>query len=487
MHKDLISQLETIEKEARKLEMTPDEKEAWTRMITNSGLEMTSRMSNLPAFTASETEVRSLVINENGHTIEAIMSTLEKEVIQPGLNPASGGHMGYIPGGGLYMSALGDYMADITNKYAGIYFAAPGAVAMENMLIEWLVNVFGYPSDATGYLASGGSMANLSAIVTARDAMGINSTNITTHVIYGSAHMHHCLNKAIRIAGLSECPYRNIPLDTHHRMDTRALKSQMELDIHNGLQPFLLIGSAGTTDTGAIDPLHEMANLADDYQCWFHVDAAYGGFFILLPDQKEKFKGIERSHSLVTDPHKGMFLPYGTGVLLVRDGQALRNSHYYMANYMQDAHAHAEETSPADLSPELTKHWRGLRMWLPLMHHGLSPFRACLKEKLLLTQYFREKATLIPHLELGPAPDLSVTYYRYAGSPGSQCDADNLWLTEEIRKDGRVFVSSSKIDGKVCIRLAVLSFRTTQQTIDTLIDILTRKCAELDGMYQQTP
>src|SRR6185295_5947182 len=173
---------------------------------------------------------------------------------------------------------------------------------------------------------------------------------------------------------------RYVPMDERYRMNAESLEAMIMTDKKNRLVPFLVIASAGTTDVGAVDPLEEIGAIAKKHELWYHIDAAYGGFFNLTREGKQKLKGIELSDSLVVDPHKGLFLPYGTGVILVKDKSVLQQSHSYQASYMQDAVNASEELSPADLSPELTKHFRGLRFWLPLQLHGLKPFRACLEE-----------------------------------------------------------------------------------------------------------
>jgi glutamate/tyrosine decarboxylase-like PLP-dependent enzyme len=475
-NESLITRIEECRKTAEALESTAEVRGGWTELIMQFGLDTVDRMNHLPAFEPdSASGLRLHGFSESGITLDEALEILKKDVFYNGLNPASGGHLGYIPGGGLYLSALADYMADVTNKYAGIYFAAPGAVRLENLLIEWLCRLFGFPETALGNLTSGGSIANLAAIVTARDTCNIQPENIRKSVIYGSEHMHHCLHKAIRISGLQYAVLRNVPLDDRHRMDAMALESMVKDDKAQGLKPFLIIGSVGTTDTGAVDPLVKLGQIAGANNCWFHIDAAYGGFFKLLPELNYLFEGIERADSIVIDPHKGMFLPYGTGAVIVKNGDALRKSHFYKANYMQDAHLNAEEPSPADLSAELTKHFRGLRMWLPMKVHGLEPFKACLREKYLLTRYFRQRLNEVNGFEMGPEPDLSVTYYRLKlKALEEENDELNLRLVEYVRNDGRVFVSSSVISGRVQLRLAVLSFRTTRQTIDILLEILVR-------------
>ena len=283
-----------------------------------------------------------------------------------GINPASGGHMGYIPGGGLYPSALGDYIAAVNNKYAGVFFAAPGAVRLENMLIRWMCKLMGYPETSTGNLTSGGSIANLVAVVTARESFDLKARDFEKTVIYLSEQAHHSIQKAIRIAGLSEAHIRYIPLDDGLRLSVKELEKAIVEDKENGLIPFFINASFGTTNTGAIDPINSIAEIAKKHKLWFHVDAAYGGFFKLVSEMSSKFEGIEKADSITLDPHKTFFLPFGTGTILIKDKEKLLKAYLFLADYMQDAVEADEEISHADISPELTKHFRGIRMWLPL-------------------------------------------------------------------------------------------------------------------------
>ncbi len=476
----IANELTRLEKKARLLEPDHAIRKSWAEKVFQFGEDFLNNLDHSPVFEEKDSSrlfFERFLISEEGQVLPDVLEDLQKEVIDPGLNPASGGHLGYIPGGGLYPAALGDYLADITNKYAGIFFAGPGAVRLENYLVKWMASLFAYPSNAAGHLASGGSIANLTAIVTARDAKKISGMNIAKSAIYHTNQVHHCIDKAIRIAGLAEAPRRIVAMDQDYRMDTDDLQKLMEKDASNGIKPFLVVASVGSTDTGAIDPLENIAVLCKTYDSWFHVDAAYGGFFSLLDDYRMKFKGIEQSDSVVVDPHKGLFLPYGIGAVMVKDGEALHRSHQYQANYMQDAQAHADEWSPAELSPELTKHFRGLRMWLPLKLFGLEPFKSALKEKIFLARYFYEKLKEHPDFELGPYPDLSVVIYRY--KKGSQENEKNLELADQIRKSGKVFISSTTIKGVVWLRLAVLSFRTHKATIDLLLEELREKAARL--------
>ena len=470
-----------LEKTARLLEPTPEKRKAVRDKVVQYGEDFLNKIETSKAFEANSDKGLGLLDHPIGGkplTIAQALNLVKKNVDFPALNPASGGHLGYIPGGGIYYSSLGDYLTAITNRYAAIFYASPGAVRMENMLIDWMANLVGYPKNTVGNLTSGGSIANLIAICTARDAKNITSKNLPKSVIYMTAQTHHSLNKAFRIAGLNECIIRYIEMDSQCRMDAKDLRTQILADKKKKLNPFLVVGSAGTTDTGAIDPLEDIGNIAKRHKLWYHIDAAYGGFFILTREGKRKLKGLDKSDSLVIDPHKGLFLPYGVGTVLVKNKKHLNATHHYLANYMQDTLSAMEEPSPADLSPELTKHFRGLRMWLPLQLLGLKPFQACLEEKLLLAKYFYNEVRKLG-FECGTKPELSVVTFRYKVKDGDQ-DTFNKRLLEAIKEDGRAFVSSTVLDGKFTMRFACLSFRTHLSTVDMLLSVLKKEVRKLE-------
>lgn len=419
-------------------------------------------------------------IGETGLPVGEVIRLLEECVVHPGAGTATARHMAYIPGGGLYHSALGDYLAAVSNKYAGVFFAGPGAVRMENLLVRWVADLVGYPAGAAGSIASGGSLATLAAIAAARDAHGLRSADYGSAVVYLTDQAHHCVEKALRIAGMADSPVRRVAMDDRFRMRPDALAAAIAADRAAGLRPWLVTAAAGTTDTGAVDPLEAIATIAERERCWYHVDAAYGGFFLLTEHGRALLRGIERSDSVVLDPHKGLFLPYGSGMVLTRERRTLAATHDYTSNYMQDAEREAAELSPADLSPELSKHFRGLRMWLPLILVGLAPFRAALEEKLLLARYFRDEVASLG-FEVAPPPDLSVVTYRWV-PPGATLDQANRFnaaLIDAVRRDGRVFLSSTMLEGRFTLRLAVLSFRTHRRTVDLALRVLREQVAAL--------
>jgi glutamate/tyrosine decarboxylase-like PLP-dependent enzyme len=482
----VLEKLEELERVARQLEPDQGQREGMLNEVRDYA---EAFLENLPtARTYTKDEGRSGFsfdpVEEAPTNLSRLLELLRREVDTTGLNPASGGQRGYIPGGGLFPSALGDYLADISNRSSGVSFAGPGAAEMELSLVGWMCRLVGYPDSAGGDLTSGGSIATLSALVTARDACGIGPGEIPGACVYLTGQAHHCIGKALQVAGLKDIRKRFVPMDKRYRMDVTELPQMIDSDRDQGLRPWLVVASAGTTDTGAVDPIQDIAQVAKQHDLWFHLDAAYGGFFLLCEEGRECLHGLDQADSIVLDPHKGLGLPYGSGAVLIKDRRLLAESNTYYADYMQDA-KHAEYDldavlSPSELSLELTRPFRGPRMWLPLKLFGLIPFRASLAEKIWLARYFHQELSKIEGFETGPDPDLSIVTYRYLPK-GADANAFNKRLLEAVLEDGRVFISSTMIDGKYTLRLAVLNFRTHLETIDYLLELLQRKARELDN------
>jgi aromatic-L-amino-acid decarboxylase len=452
----IIERIAELEEVAAKLEPNSNERNRITGAAFRYADQFIQSLTEQPGFVKSDLpKLEALPFKETPGSMQQLLGILRDEVDVAGINSASGRDMGYIPGGGLFSSAIADFLAAAANRYAGIAYSSPGAVEIENQLIRWMTSLVGYGAGAHGNLTSGGSIANLIAIKTARDFHRVSVATVKKSVIYLGANAHHCIYKAIDITGLKEAVIRTIPLDARYRMDTTALFTQLQSDTEAGLQPFLIVASAGTTDTGAIDPLNQVAALSKQFNAWFHVDAAYGGFFMMVDELRHKFRGIQKAHSIVMDPHKTMFLPYGSGVVLIRNKHALLDSFAHRAPYMTDAYD-MDDIDPSDTGPELTKHFRGLRMWLPMHLHGLAPFRANLSEKILLARLFRTEAQKMG-FETGPEPDLSVVIFRL---PNDVDNSENEIFLKELHQNGKVFFSSTRINGKLWIRCAVVSFRT---------------------------
>ena len=399
--------------------------------------------------------------------LEAIFERL-RPAIRKTFNTAGPGYLAFIPGGGIMSAAIADLIATSTNRYVGVRAPSPALVQIEETAIAWLGDLMGYPKTAGGILTSGGSLSTLSAIVAAREAK--LAEDFSQGTIYISEETHYCVPKAARIAGFQDWQIRRIGVDQRRRMDMTALARAIEADHHKGLKPFMVIASVGTTNTGAIDNIARIASIGRDHSLWVHADAAYGGFFRLAKGGPLLMPAIEECDSITLDPHKGMFLPYGTGCLLVRDPKTLKRAHSMDAEYLHDVRAESSFNF-SDLSPELSRDFRGLRIWLPLMLHGVDAFREAIEEKLTLTRWAYEQLKDDPRFEILDEPQLSVIALRLKGEGGS-ADALTEELHRRVNARGRVFLSSTRLDGHYILRICVLSFRTHLDRVKDAVDAL---------------
>ncbi len=468
-----LDKIRQLEKASRLLEPGDNTRTYWQTQTNTYAESFMHKGNTRKAFEDSSDNGMGLLdspIEEKPLNIEEVLKLVQKSIDPPGIDLTSSRHFGYIPGGALYPAALGDFLAAISNKYASNFFASPGGARLENQLIQWIVALMGYPETAAGNLTSGGSIAHLIAITAAREAFQLKAKDYHRAVIYVSSQTHHSVLKALTVAGMREAQIRYLPINKTYHMQTTQLAEIIENDRANDLLPFMLVASAGTTEVGAIDDLDTIADICEQNKVWFHVDAAYGGFYILCKEVASKLKGIERSDSLVIDPHKGLFLPYGSGAVIVRDKRHILAANSYQANYMQDA-LQDEELDPAGLSPELSKHFRGLRMWMPLKLFGLKPFRAALAEKVHLARYFYKYIQQIQGFEVGPFPDISVVLFRYIPGRGD-ANEYNRALVKALLKDGRIYISTTTIEGNYYLRLAVGVYRTHLEDIELCLQIL---------------
>jgi aromatic-L-amino-acid decarboxylase len=392
--------------------------------------------------------------------LDTVLDLLFDKALAKSFNTAGPGYLAYIPGGGVPHAAVAELISNAINRYVGVWVAAPGLAQLEANVVRWFCNIVGYAKGSTGVLTSGGSLANFSAIVAARrNRLPEDFLNGT---IYTSDQTHHSVSKAAVLAGFPADRVKSISSDESYRVRVEELRTAINRDREAGLVPFLIVGNAGTTNTGAVDDLESLANVAADTGMWFHVDAAYGGFFMLTERGRTAMHGIERSDSVTLDPHKGLFLPYGTGSLLVRDGTALERAHSVFADYMPPMQDEDDFIDFCQLSPELSRAFRGLRAWLPIKVNGIGPFRRNLDEKLDLAIWAAEKLREIEDLEVVAEPQLSLLAFRL-NRPGLERDALNRLNQEfldRINAPRRVYLTPTTLDGLITLRICVLSFRT---------------------------
>jgi aromatic-L-amino-acid decarboxylase len=427
---------------------------------------------NTESAAAVATQIAAEPLPETGRPLDEVMARLDP-AIQASLTTAGPGYLAFIPGGGIPTAAIADFIACATNRFVNVTLAAPALAEVEHTTLRWLAELMGMPRGSNGIFTSGGSLSNLAALVAAREEL--LGEDFHDGTIYYSEDTHACVAKAARLAGFPQRALRTVPVDTRRRMRADALERLIEADRAAGRRPFLVVANAGTTNTGAIDPLPAILTIARAHQLWAHVDGAYGGLFRIADGGEALLPGLGEFDSVTLDPHKCLFLPYGTGALLMKDPEALRRAHASHASYLQDV----QEDAPlgfTDYSPELSRDFRGLRLWLPFMVHGVAAFRAQLTEKLALTRWAHERLAAEPLFEIFDPPQLSIVAFSARPPDGHRLDA-NAFSAEVLRRVNarkRVYMSSTTIDGRYLIRICVVSFRThadrMQDAVEGLIE-----------------
>jgi aromatic-L-amino-acid/L-tryptophan decarboxylase len=418
---------------------------------------------------------------EEAGDLESLLGRLD-QATDHAIETAGPGMLAYVPGGGLYTSALGEFYARAVNRFAGLAATAPALVALEESVLRWIArDVCGLPAGSGGLLTTGGSMANFSAVVAARHAR--LGEELGDGTVYVTAHTHHSAAKAARLAGIRRRNVRVVPCDDELRMDVDAAAAMIRADRAAGLRPFLLVASAGTTDIGAIDPLRELAALTRREDLWLHVDAAYGGFFRLTERGRSRLAGTELADSVTLDPHKTLFLPFGTGALVVRDRATLLAAHDGTGRYLQDTGPLGELPDYSAMGPELSRENRGLRVWLPLHLHGVGAFRAALDEKLDLAELVYGKLSAMPSLEVPWRPGLTAVAFRVRPRGEDEAalaaaDAATRRLLSRVNADGRVLLSSTVTERRQTVRVCVVAHRTHVDRVADALDLIAAAAAE---------
>ncbi|HUP49656.1 MAG TPA: aminotransferase class I/II-fold pyridoxal phosphate-dependent enzyme [Thermoanaerobaculia bacterium] len=449
------------------------------RLVDEAMRRIVRHIESLPEQPAANVEgateyARTLIepLPESGASYEELLDHLFEDCIPRSFNAAGPGYLAYIPGGGIFHAAVADLIADSVNRYVGVHAAAPALVQLETNVVRWFCQIVGYGPRSGGVLTTGGSLANLIAVVTARKEL------LTEHffggTLYCSDQVHHSFQKAANLAGFPYGNVREVPTDGKLRIRLDALQEAIRRDRQEGMTPFFVVGSAGTTNTGAVDELEGLAAVAREHSLWLHVDGAYGAFFMLTGRGREVMRGIEQADSIVLDPHKTLFLPYGTGGLVVRDAGALRRAHSLHAEYLPQMQQEDELVDFCEISPELSRDFRGLRVWLPLKMFGAGAFRAQLDEKLDLAAWAAAELRKIDGIEIVAEPQLTVVAFRLRGS-----DERNRRLLEAINARKKVMLTATRVGGRFVIRICVVSFRTHRDRMEACLEDIRAAAAEV--------
>jgi len=453
------------------------------RMVDEAMKRIVAHIESLPSQPASNVEgatdfARTLIepLPRQGVAYEQLLDFLFNDAIPRSFNAPGPGYLAFIPGGGIFHAAVADLIADAVNRYVGVCAAAPVLVQLETNVVRWFCEIVGFGPGSGGVLTSGGSLANLTAIIAARRSL--LGDDFLRAMLYCGDQTHHAFQKAAILAGFPAANIREIASDGMFRVRVDLLASAIVRDRENGYTPFMLCGSAGTTPTGAVDDLDALARLARQESVWFHVDGAYGAFFMLTERGRTAMRGISEADSIILDPHKTLFLPFGTGALVMRDANVLRRAYSMHADYLPGFQEGTELIDFCELSPELSRDFRGLRVWLPLKLFGIEPFREQLEEKLDLAMWAAEELQKIEGLEIVAGPQLSIIAFRLV-RPGADLDALNHDFIARINARQRVMLTGAVAGGQFVIRICIVSHRTHMDRMRMCLDDIRAAADEL--------
>ena len=396
---------------------------------------------------------------------------------------------GYITSSAAPIGALGDFLAAAVNQNAGAWLLSPMASEIEAQTVRWIAELMGYPTECGGLFVSGGNMANLVCFIAARQAKagwdvrktGMGGSRLR---VYCSKETHTWIQKAADISGLGTDAIRWIPTDDHFQMDVAALRQQIRNDVEAGDQPFLVVGTAGTVSTGAIDPLAELAAVCREFDLWFHVDGAYGGLAAMLPDAPDALVGLREADSVAVDPHKWLYAPVEAGCALVRHPEKLRDAFAYHPPYY---HFGVEAINYFDLGPQNSRGFRALKVWLALQQVGREGYVKMLSDDIRLAQKLFQLVSHYPELQ-SFTQSLSITTFRFIPpdltTRGIEVEEYlnqlNLELLTRLQTGGEAYLSNAVINGKYALRACIVNFRTSLADIEALPPLVVRLGIELD-------
>ncbi|MGQ0714374.1 MAG: pyridoxal phosphate-dependent decarboxylase family protein [Gemmatimonadaceae bacterium] len=421
----------------------------------------------------------------HGTDFDTLLATLRDRVFPHAAREPHPGFIAYVPSCPTFPAVLGDWLATGFNFFAGVWPVAAGPNAIELIVLEWFRAWLGMPAGTGGLLTSGGSGANLTAMIAARHHVTKDDASaIARLTVYASDQVHSSVTRAAWLAGVPRANVRSLPTDDDYRLRTDALREALASDRAARLEPLMVVASAGTTNTGSVDPLHEVASICERENVWMHVDAAYGGFAMLTTDGKRALGGIERADSVTLDPHKWLFVPFECGCLLVRDPRRLKAAFQILPEYLADVQSGHEAVNFADYGEQLTRYSRALKVWLSVRYFGTDAIRDAIERGIGLALRLEQRLRETPLVEVVSPARFGIVCFRVrpeGAADGPALDALNERVLARVVGEGRYFISSTRLRGAFALRACILGFRTAEEDIDGLVRAVTSAVAAPAG------
>jgi aromatic-L-amino-acid decarboxylase len=428
-------------------------------------------------------EAVALDVPDDPMPADELVAHLREVVLDYSLKSGHPAHLAYITGTGTVPGAAADLLASGLNANVGGWLLSPAATEIELKLTRWLAGLLGLPETAGGMIVAGGGVANFIGLKVARDAIaGLETrrSGVTEKpAVYCSEEAHITIDRAADMLGLGTDAVRHVAVDDAFRMRPDALEEAIEADLAAGIRPAVVVGTAGTTSTGSIEPLADLAEIASRHGMWFHVDAAYGGVLALSDELRPLLAGIERADSVTLDPHKWLSTPLGSGCILVRDLQSLSNSFGVYASYVHEHEGLDRGVNLGFMGPQFSRGFDALKVWVSLLAHGRTAYARRIEHDIELTRYLAASVDESPDFEL-LATGLSICCFRYrpeGADDDAHLDRVNEQLLSELQLDGRVYPSNAIVNGRFCLRTCIVNFRTEAEDLDRVLEV----AAELGG------
>lgn len=402
-------------------------------------------------------KVKAWDIPKDGRSAKEVVEKMMLDVYQYRGDSNHPRFFGFVPGPASSISWLGDIMTSAYNIHAGGSKLAPMVNCIEQKLLRWLCDQVGFGAQAGGVFVSGGSMANITALTAARDNK-LDDETLHLGVAYISDQTHSSVAKGLRIIGIPNKRIRKIPTNPDFTIRTDLLEEQIQKDSKDGLIPFVIIGTAGTTNTGSIDPLKELSTIAKRYQMWFHIDGAYGASILLSPKYKHLLEGAELADSISWDAHKWLYQTYGCAMVLVNDVQHLFHSFHVNPEYLKDIEGDLDHINTWDIGMELTRPARGLKLWLTLQILGIDLIGSAIEHGFQLADWAEEAVRELPDWEIVSPSQLAMVNFRFApkGLSKEQTDTLNEQISKKILDNGYAAVFTTVLHGQAVLRICAL-------------------------------